>query len=177
MQSIRTRVLAIPPYFVIFSRKWPQQLNFSPRFNGRTDFPFGSNSRIASYFPPHWLAPTVSSLNEQRNITYSYQSFSYVDILTLFVQFVNRFYKKSYKCHKFKFSVSFLTVIAKNGSNSLFCKFEPILLFIFNNLLFAFYLERWKSCKEFCRPHSVFNRNVRAKYSYQNCGYYKPGHS
>ena len=177
MQSIRTRALAIPPYFTVSSRKQSHWLKLAHALTGAPDFPFGSNSRIASYFPPHRLAPTVSSLNEQRNITYSYQSFSYVDILTLFVQFVNRFYKKSYKCHKFKFSVSFLTTIAKNGSNSLFCKFEPILLFISNNLLFAFYLERGKSCKEFCRPHSVFNRNVRAKYSYQNCGYYKPRHS
>ena len=64
---------------------------------GVPDFPFGSNSRIASYSPPHCLAPPDSSLNKPRNITYSSQSFSHGDILSPFVQFVNRFIKKEGK--------------------------------------------------------------------------------
>ena len=95
--SIRTRMLAIPPYFVISSQKWPHWLNLAHALTGEPDFPFGSNSGIASHFPPCCLAPTDNSLKAMKNITYSHQSISYGDILSSFVQFVNRFDKKTQK--------------------------------------------------------------------------------
>ena len=61
---------------------------------GAPDFPFGSNSRIASHPAPYCLAPPDSSLNKQKNATYSYQSFSYIDIISKNNNFVNRFDKK-----------------------------------------------------------------------------------
>ena len=63
---------------------------------GAPDSPFGSNSRIASYSPPCRLAPPDDSLKAMKNITYSHQSFSYIDIISKKHDFVNRFNKKSF---------------------------------------------------------------------------------
>ena len=63
---------------------------------GAPDFPFGSNSRIASHPALDCLAPPDSSLNELKNATYSSQRFSYTNMISKNELFVNRFGKTNF---------------------------------------------------------------------------------
>ena len=74
-----------------FLTKMTSSAKISPRFNGRTRLSFRKQLKDSFTFTAHCLAPTDSSLNKQKNATYSSQSFSYTSILSLFMHFVNRF--------------------------------------------------------------------------------------
>ena len=91
--------------------------NLAHALTGAPDFPFGSNSKIASYSPLYRLTPTDDSLKVMKNTTYSYQSFSYIDILSKKIRFVNRFSKKIRKTHRFmKFGIANLNILTINFS-------------------------------------------------------------
>ena len=86
-----------------FLTKMTSTAKLSPRFNGRTRLSFRKQLKDSFTFAAHCLAPTDSSLNKQKNATYSSQSFSYTNILSLFVHFVNRFSQKWLKFALYKF--------------------------------------------------------------------------